>query len=182
MSALSAEQLFVLLQQLFKDVTELFPAQGLIDARAGLTNSTKVTFITENTRVKRPLAATPGPSLMHRAPHILVVKNAVMIHDLHLHHRTGNPPVFFLNLLLTQAQFGDHPLLIVLVQRDRCFALTAIATAGAVEDIRELRGYFFHVGFTRFLPSIRISFLLRWALLINHFRVAELSPQGRREG
>lgn len=94
--------------------------------------------------MQRPLTAAPGPSLVYGAADILLIKDAVVIHDFHLHRIAAYAPVFFLHLLSGQAQLGNHPFLIIFVQRNRGFALAAEAATGAVKNIRKREGYFLH--------------------------------------
>jgi hypothetical protein len=82
---------------------------------------------------------------------VLLVKITAVIHDFHLHDITSDPPISLLNLLPAQAQLSNHPFLIVLVQRDRGFALAARAATGAGEDIRQRWWCFFHTLFARLL-------------------------------
>ena len=131
------EQFFFLLQQPLKDRTEFFPAQILINARAGLPDSAEVAPVMQHAGMQRPLTASPGPSLMYSTTGILCIKNTMMIHDVHLDHITRYPPIFFFDFLPGQAQLGDHPFLIILIQRDGGFPLAAEAATGTGEDIRE---------------------------------------------
>lgn len=142
----STKQLAFLLQQLLEEMAEFFPTQFLINARARLPNGKKIIFITQDTGMERPLPAPPRPTQVYGTTGVLCVKNTVVIHDLHLHHLAGYPPVFFFDFLPGQAQFSDHPFLIILIQRDRGFALAARAATSAGEDIRERGRCFFHDG------------------------------------
>jgi hypothetical protein len=94
---------------------------------------------------------------VYGAAGFLCVKNTVVIHDVHLDHIAGYPPVFFFDFLPGQTQFRDHSFLIVLIQRDRGFALAAGAAAGAGEDVRERGRCFFHNSFLRLLRSVKIK-------------------------
>jgi hypothetical protein len=133
--AWSAEQPAFLLQKLPEYGAELLPAYFLVDAGAGLADDAEIVFIGQNTWMQGPLAATPRTAFMDGAAILRVVKNAVMINYFHLHHRAGHAPVLFLHLLPGQTERTNHPLLIVLIQRDRGFPLTAKTAADAGKNI-----------------------------------------------
>jgi hypothetical protein len=136
-----------LFQELFKDGAKIFVAQFLIDAGTGLPDSAEIVFVGKDAWMQGPLAATPRPSFMHSATGICVEKNAVVIHDLHLNHVAGHPPVFFFHFLSSQVYLGHHSFLIVFIKGDCRPPLTAVAATGTDEDIGEWRGcrlFFFH--------------------------------------
>ncbi len=92
--------------------------------------------------MERPLAAAPGAAFMDRTAGVPIIKNTVVVNDLHLHHVAGYPPVFFPDLFTTQAQLVDHPLLILLVQGNGSFALAAVTAAATDKYIGKKRSFF----------------------------------------
>ena len=64
--------------------------------------------------MERPLTASPGTSGMDEAS--LVVKNAMAVNCLHLHDRTGDPPVFRRDLFALKVETLDHLSLVIVVQ------------------------------------------------------------------
>lgn len=88
--------------------------------------------------MERPLAASPGTALMDGAALAIPKKNAMAVRNLHLDDVTGDPPVSAGDLLAGQVQGGNHARLVLLVQRNGCLALAAVAAAGADKDVRDL--------------------------------------------
>lgn len=127
----------ILRQKLLEHGAELLPAQFLIDARAGLADGAEIVFIAQHAGMQGPLAATPRTARMDGAAALRAVKNAVMINYFHLHHVAGHAPVLLLHLLTGQSERTNHPLLIILIKRDRGFPLTAEAAAGAGENVSQ---------------------------------------------
>jgi hypothetical protein len=85
--------------------------------------------------MERPLAAASWPAFMHRAAAVFIIKYTVMIDDFHLNYAAGYPPVFILNICTAHCKFIDHPLLVLLIQRNRRFTLAAVPAAAADEYI-----------------------------------------------
>jgi hypothetical protein len=75
---------------------------------------------------------------MNRTSLYRIIKNAVPIPDLHLHHVPGYPPIASRSFLATQPENLDHPFLIALIQADGCFPMAAKTATGAGKNISHL--------------------------------------------
>jgi hypothetical protein len=79
---------------------------------------------------------------MNRTSLFRIIKDAVPISDLHLHHVPGYTPIASRGFLATQPENLDHPFLIAFIQTDGCFPMAAETAAGAGKNIRHLTGLF----------------------------------------
>jgi hypothetical protein len=79
---------------------------------------------------------------MNCAPRFRIIKDAVAITGLHLHHRTGNPPESLLSLLATQPQGVNHSFLIPFVEGNSGFPVAAESAAGALKNVGDLAGLY----------------------------------------
>lgn len=64
--------------------------------------------------MKRPLPAPPRPPGMDEAS--IFIKDAMAVDNLHLHHRTGQPPVSGPDLVEFKIKALDHPALVILIE------------------------------------------------------------------
>jgi hypothetical protein len=117
---------------------KLFIAEIFIDTGTGLTDGCKIILITEYTRMKGPLPATPRSTLMHSTAAFFIIKNTMTVDNLHLYHLTGDPPVSIGNLFPAEAKFLYHALLVIMIKRNRGLTLTAIPATGTLKNFVEL--------------------------------------------
>ena len=84
--------------------------------------------------MERPLAASPGTPLVYGTAGLLMIKDAMSVNDLHLDDISGHSPVALPDFLAAQAQFFNHPLLIIGIKGNRGLPLATVPTAGALEN------------------------------------------------
>jgi len=61
---------------------------------------------------------------------LLIIEDAVAVNHLHLYNRAGDPPELFPDTVPVPAEFIDHAALVVLIQGNGRFTLTAVAAPG----------------------------------------------------
>lgn len=85
--------------------------------------------------MQRPLPAAPGTAGMDEAT--LAKEDTMAVLGFHLDTVATDPPVAPSHLLLCHRQTMEHPLLVILVQRDGSFPLATETTAFATEYFRQ---------------------------------------------
>jgi len=128
----------VLFQVAFEFLAKILIAHLPLYAGTGIRDGAEIRNIGEDTFVQGPLPATPWFTGMDRAA-LLGEKNTVAVHGLHLHDPVGNPQKFFEYFLPGFAQITDQTLLILLVQGNGGFSLTAVTALPATENF----GFFY---------------------------------------
>ncbi len=121
------------LNDLPEDLTKTLIANLFLDAGTGTADGGKIRLIGQHTRVDRPLTAAPRFALVNGTA--VIKENAVPVNDFHLDDIAGNTQIFLLDLIKVHAKMSAHPLNILLIERNRCFTMAAIAALLAIKNI-----------------------------------------------
>ena len=127
------DYLFLLREKQAQSTAKFVIAKLFSDTGAGLADGGKITFIFKNTRMQRPLPATPWSCLMHAAPPVVIIKNTMSINGFHLDNFAGNAPETSGNLFPGHVQLFNHPSLVIVIKGNRCLTLTAVTTTGTLK-------------------------------------------------